>query len=249
VQLIRPRATVEGSMTWLPFGDPSRARRLLKVAGWLAGLALLTAVLELLGADVRGWLSSLWDTLTEIPLEYLVAGWALQTVQTTLTALGWYFILRAGFPEAPVLYRAVLAAYAAGVALNGFLPANIGTLVTLLMFVAIIPRASFAGVLGGMVVQKIFFTVAGASVYAYLFLSVEGSFELQLKASTTTPCWSGRWWPAPGCWCSCSRACSGSGSRASGARPGRAGRSSLARVTTRCASRCPRSAPGRRSSG
>ncbi len=174
-------------MTWLPFGDPSRARRLLKVAAWLAGLALAAAVLELLGADVRGWLSSLWDTLTEIPLEYLVAGWALQTVQTTLTALGWYFILRAGFPEAPVLYRAVLAAYAAGVALNGFLPANIGTLVTLLMFVAIIPRASFAGVLGGMVVQKIFFTVAGAFVYAYLFLSVEGSFELQLKALNDHP--------------------------------------------------------------
>jgi len=169
-------------MTLLPFGDPSRARRLVKVAGWLAGLALAVAALELLGVDVRGWFSTLWDTLTEIPLGYLVAGWALQTVQTTLTALGWYFILRAGFPEAPVLYRAVLAAYAAGVALNGFLPANIGTLVTLLMFVAIIPRATFAGVLGGMVVQKIFFTVAGAFVYAYLFLSVEGSFELQLNA-------------------------------------------------------------------
>ena len=174
-------------MTLLPFGDPSRARRLVKVAAWIAGLALAVAVLELLGVDVRGWFSRLWDTLTEIPLGYLVAGWALQTVQTTLTALGWYFILRAGFPEAPVLYRAVLAAYAAGVALNGFLPANIGTLVTLLMFVAIIPRATFAGVLGGMVVQKIFFTVAGAFVYAYLFLSVEGSFELQLKALRDHP--------------------------------------------------------------
>ena len=58
-------------------------------------------------------------------------------------------------------YRQVLAAYAAGVALNGFLPANIGTFVMLLMFVAIIPGANFAGVLGGMLVQKIFFTLAG----------------------------------------------------------------------------------------
>jgi uncharacterized membrane protein YbhN (UPF0104 family) len=76
----------------------------------------------------------------------------------------------------------VLAAYAAGVALNGFLPANIGTVVMVLMFVAIIPGANLPGVLGGMVVQKIFFTVAGAFVYAYLFLSVSGSFELQLEA-------------------------------------------------------------------
>jgi uncharacterized membrane protein YbhN (UPF0104 family) len=132
------------------------------------------------GVDVAGWFSSLWDTLTEIPVGYLVAGWSLQTVQTALTAVGWYFILRAGFPSAPLLYRQVLAAYATGVALNGFLPANIGTVVMLLMFVAIIPGAHLPGVLGGMVVQKIFFTVAGTFVYLYLFLSVPGSFELQL---------------------------------------------------------------------
>ena len=172
---------------WLPFGDSSRARRLAKIAGWLGGLALAVGVLHLLGVDVGGWFSDLWDALTEIPLGYIVVGWSLQTAQTTLTALGWYAILRAGFPNTPVLYRAVLAAYATGVALNGFLPANIGTVVTLLMFVAIIPGANLAGVLGAMVVQKIFFTVAGAFVYVYLFLSVPGSFELQLNGPHDHP--------------------------------------------------------------
>jgi hypothetical protein len=138
----------------LPFRDPSRARRLAKVAVWLGGVALVVLVLHLLGVDVRGWIRNLWDALSAISLEYLVAGLALQTVQTTLTALGWYFILRAGYPDSPPSYVQVLAAYAAGIALNGFLPANIGTLVMLLMFVAIIPRATFPGVLGGMVVQK-----------------------------------------------------------------------------------------------
>ena len=85
-------------------------------------------------------------------------------------------------PERGVAYLQVLAAYAVGPALNGVLPANIGTAVMLLMFVAIIPGANLPGVLGGMVVQKIFFTVAGAFVYAYLFLSVPGSFDLQLPA-------------------------------------------------------------------
>ena len=142
---------------------------------------LVVVALELAGVDVRGWFSNLWDTLTEIPLGYLAAGWSLQTVQTTLTALGWFFILRAGFPDRPVPYRQVLAAYATGVALNGFLPANIGTVVMLLLYVAIIPGANFPGVLGGMVVQKLFFTVAGTFVYVYLFASVRGSFELQLE--------------------------------------------------------------------
>jgi uncharacterized membrane protein YbhN (UPF0104 family) len=160
---------------------PSRARRLGKVGAWLGGIAATVAALELVGVDVAGWFSDVWDALTGVGVGYLAAGWSLQTVQTTLTALGWCFILRAGFPRAPVPYRGVLAAYATGVALNGFLPANIGTVVMLLMYVAIIPGANLPGVLGGMVVQKIFFTVAGAFVYIYLFATVPGTFERQLK--------------------------------------------------------------------
>ena len=81
----------------------------------------------------------------------------------------------------------MLAAYASGVALNGFLPANIGTFVMLLMFVAIIPGANFAGVLGGALVQKIFFTLAGAFVYVYLFASVPGTFERQFELPHDDP--------------------------------------------------------------
>jgi uncharacterized membrane protein YbhN (UPF0104 family) len=165
----------------LPFGDPSRGRRLVKVLAWLLGIAAVVGLLELLGIDVAGWLSDLWDALTGIGLGYLLAGWSLQAVQTTLTALGWYFILRAAYPRAPAPYRQVLAAYASGVALNGFLPATIGTFVMLLMFVAITPGANFAGVLGGMLVQKVFFTLAGAFVYVYLFTTVPGTFERQFK--------------------------------------------------------------------
>ena len=151
-----------------------------KVPAWFAAIALVVALLELARRRCRGWFSDLWDALSGIGVGYLVAGWTLQTVQTTMTALGWYSILRAASRPRPSRYPQVLAAYAAGVAMNGFLPANIGTVATLLMFVAIIPGANLPGVLGGMVVQKIFFTVVGAFVYVYLFLSVPGSFELQL---------------------------------------------------------------------
>ena len=67
-----------------------------------------------------------------------------------------------------------MTAYAVGVAMNNFLPANIGTFVTLIMFVAIIPAATFAGAIAAYLVQKIFFTIAGTFVYLYLFLSVPG---------------------------------------------------------------------------
>ena len=77
-------------------------------------------------------------------------------------------------------YRDILAAYAAGVAMNGFLPANIGTFASLLMYVALIRGSTFPGVLGGTLVQKIFYTAIGTFVYLYLFLSVPGTFDLQL---------------------------------------------------------------------
>jgi uncharacterized membrane protein YbhN (UPF0104 family) len=154
---------------------------MVRVLAWLAGIAVVVGLLELLGVDVRGWFSSLWDALTGIGVGYLVVGWTLQTAQTTLTALGWFFILRAAYPHALTPYRQVLAAYATGVALNGFLPANIGTFVALLMYTAIFAGASFAGVVGAQLVQKIFFTVAGTFVYVYLFASVPGTFERQFK--------------------------------------------------------------------
>ena len=178
-----PADQLAGALTEVlapPLGR-SRAGRLVKVFAWLAGTAVVVLVLQLLGIDVTGWFSELWDALTGIGVGYLVAGWTFQTAQTTLTALGWFFILRAAYPRAPVPYRQVLAAYAAGVALNGFLPANIGTFAMLLMYVAIIPGANFPGVLGGMLVQKIFFTLVGALVYVYLFASVSGTFERQFK--------------------------------------------------------------------
>ena len=166
--------------TLTPFEDRSRGRRLTKVIAWLGGIALAVIVLDLLGIDVRGWLDTFWDALTDVSIEYVIVGLALQTVQTTLTALAWLWILRYGFPDATIPYRSILAAYAAGVAMNGFLPANIGTFASLLMYMALIRGSTFPGILGAMVVQKIFFTIAGTAVYLYLFISVSGSFALQL---------------------------------------------------------------------
>ena len=166
--------------TVTPFHDRSRPRRLLKVALWLVGVAAALVICHAAGFDVIGWFEDLWDTMKEISLGYIVAGLFFQTIQTTLTALSWYFILAAGYPDGGVRYRDILAAYAAGVAMNGFLPANIGTFASLLMYVALIRGATFSGVVGATVVQKIFYTVIGALVYVYLFASVPGTFSLQL---------------------------------------------------------------------
>ncbi|MGZ8694599.1 MAG: lysylphosphatidylglycerol synthase transmembrane domain-containing protein [Gaiellaceae bacterium] len=162
-----------------PFDDRSRRRRFVKIGAWFLGIALFFGLLQLLGVDIRGWLSEFWDALKEISAKYVVAGLALQTVQTTLIAFGWWQILKFGYREAVIPYRAILAAYAAGVSINNFVPASLGTLVSLLMYTALVAGATFTGVLGATVVQKIFFTLSGTFVYLYLFLSVPGSFTLE----------------------------------------------------------------------
>jgi uncharacterized membrane protein YbhN (UPF0104 family) len=165
---------------------PSRRRRMMKIVVWLGGLALFWFVLQLLGVDVKGWLRHLWDQITDIPAGYLVAALVVQTGATFFAGLSYYGILKAAYPRSVALWP-VVAAYAVGVAINNFLPANIGTFVTLLMFVAVIPACTFAGSLAAYLVQKIFFTIAGTFVYLYMFLSVPGSFDISFGNVTSHP--------------------------------------------------------------
>jgi uncharacterized membrane protein YbhN (UPF0104 family) len=179
-------ATAPKPRRLLPFGDPSRPSRLRKIAGWLLGTAAVLVVLHLLGVDIFGWIQDLWDQIRAVPAGYIVAGLVFQTGVTVFAAVSYHGILSAAYPG-EVTFPPIVAAYATGVAMNGFLPANIGTFVTLLMFVAIIPSCKFAGAIAAYLVQKIFFTIAGTFVYLYLFLSVPGSFDQNLGNLTDHP--------------------------------------------------------------
>jgi len=140
----------------------------------------------LLGVDVKGWLDQLWDQIKNIPPGYLVAAVAVQTGQTFFAGLSYYGILSAAYPGKVELWP-IIAAYAVGVAANGFLPANLGTFMTLIMFVAIIPSCTIGGSFAAYLVQKIFFTIAGTFVYLYMFLSVPGAFDITFGNETSHP--------------------------------------------------------------
>lgn len=160
--------------------SPGAVRRIALVVGWLCAVALVVLVLHLLGVDVEGWFTSLWDALTAVDPEDVLLGLGLQTLDTFLSAIAWLAILRAAYPRAGIEALPIITAYAVAVAGNDILPASLGTLVMLVMLAAIIPGATFPGLVGGQVVHKLFFVAAGAFVYLYLFLSVPGSFSLQL---------------------------------------------------------------------
>lgn len=155
-------------------------QRIGRIAAWIGGIALLLTLLDLAGVPVLDWLRDLFDKVAEVPAWAIVAGVALESIQTSLAALAWYGILRAALPRAALPFRFVLASYAAAVALNGFLPANIGTFVMLVMFTTLIAGATFPLVISGLIVEKIPFSVFNVALYLYLFLTVSGSFSIKL---------------------------------------------------------------------
>ena len=130
---------------------------------------------------IEAWFESLWDTLTSVSIGALVGAMILQTLQTTMVGVAYTGILRAAYPAAMIRWLPIIACYAASVAMNSVLPANIGTFALLFMFLMIIPGATFPGVFSGYLVQKIFYTVVGTAIYLYLFLSVPGSFDVSLS--------------------------------------------------------------------
>ena len=154
--------------------------RVARIFAWLAGIALALFVLDLLGVPIADWIRQLFKEVRAVPAAVIAGGIVLETLQTAFAAIAWLTILRAAFPDAALPFRPVLASYAVAVALNGFLPANIGTLVMMLMFVTLIAGATFAAVFSGFVVQKIPFTVLSVAVYLYLFATVAGSLSIEL---------------------------------------------------------------------
>jgi uncharacterized membrane protein YbhN (UPF0104 family) len=163
-----------------PAPPPAAGHPVRRILFIVACIVAIGAAAYLLGWDITGWCEEVWDTITGISAEYIVASLVVMTIQTTATAFGWYTILRYAYPG-EVVWMQVLAAYSTCVALNNILPANLGTIVMFVMLTTVIASATFGGVVTGFFVQKIFFTVAACFVYLYLFLSVPGSFDISFE--------------------------------------------------------------------
>src|SRR5215471_20779880 len=70
------------------------------------------AFAQLLGWDIRGWFSDVWDTITGISAGYIAAAIVFKTLQTSLAAFSWYSILRFAYPG-KVRLLDIVACYAA----------------------------------------------------------------------------------------------------------------------------------------
>jgi uncharacterized membrane protein YbhN (UPF0104 family) len=139
-------------------------------------------------SSLAGWLDDVWDQITEIDPIYLVIGCTLQTGQTFLNGLAWRNILRASFPEEHVPLREIFAAYAGGIGLNSFLPAQAGTIAYLGMYRAIIANSKMVTIVAGGIAQNLFYAAVGTAVYIYLFAS-RGAASTEVDRELTADGW------------------------------------------------------------
>jgi uncharacterized membrane protein YbhN (UPF0104 family) len=118
------------------------------------------------------WFESVWDQITALSFGVLVAVTILQIGQTCFNGLGWRGILGYAFPgEKRVKTREVVAAYSGGIALNNILPAQAGTVTYLTLFKTSIEGSTIGGVLGGAVVQNVFYTFMQVLIWATVILT------------------------------------------------------------------------------
>ena len=165
----------------LPFHDPSRRRRLrqgrrLDRRDRARRSSSSTCSASTSPAGSR----DLWDQIKDVPPATSSRRSSFQTGQTFFAGLSYYGILRAAYPgpgrvlaDRDRLRRRRR---------DEQLPAGEHRHVRDAAHVRRDhpERCTFAGAIAAYLVQKIFFTIAGTFVYLYLFLSVPGSFDVNL---------------------------------------------------------------------
>ena len=157
--------------------EPAPPRqRIIRIVATLLAIAIVLALLQLVGVDLLGWGRALFRAVGKIPTPYIVAGIATQTINMMLVGLAYVAVWRAAYPGAKKLpIMQIVTCFVVGIALNGVLPMSMGSFVMAFMFLAIIPGATAAGVASGFGVHQIFFVVAGVLTYGFLFLTISGA--------------------------------------------------------------------------
>ena len=156
----------------------SGLRRLLRTAIWLAGIGIVVLVLQGFGINIFGWVDSLIEQMQKVSRVALVGAMLAQVLNLTFGGLAYVAIWRAAYPDSKSIpIGRIVACSMVGIALNGVLPLNLGSVTMLFMFLAVLPGATVPGMASGFGVDQIFYAVMGAFTYTYLFITISGALN------------------------------------------------------------------------
>jgi len=101
---------------------------------------------------IRTATESFWDFLSEIAILPLLAGIGCHLLKLGCTSRAWRNVLAAAYPDRPVRWRPILAAYVSGVGVNAIVPARAGDVVRIFLAHRAIPGSSYTTIVSSTVV-------------------------------------------------------------------------------------------------
>jgi len=101
---------------------------------------------------IRTAIEEFWGFLSDIAILPLLAAIGCQLLKLACTSRAWRNVLAAAYPELPVRWPPILAAYVSGVGVNAILPARGGDAVRVFLAHRAIPGSSYTTVIASTVV-------------------------------------------------------------------------------------------------
>ena len=89
--------------------------------------------------EIRAATESFWHFLSDIAILPLLAAIACQLLKLCCTSRAWRNVLAAAYPDRPVRWPPIFAAYVAGVGVNAIIPARAGDAVRIFLAHRAIP--------------------------------------------------------------------------------------------------------------
>jgi uncharacterized membrane protein YbhN (UPF0104 family) len=118
------------------------------------------------------------DRIAAVDFVPLLLATAAHLLKILATSRAWRNVIAAAYPEEPVRWRSILAAYGAGIGVNAVLPARGGDLVRLYLAHRSIPGSTYTTLASTLLVMSIFdLTMSGVFLLYALSLGVFPSFD------------------------------------------------------------------------
>jgi uncharacterized membrane protein YbhN (UPF0104 family) len=110
---------------------------------------------------------SFWDFLSDIAVLPLLAAICCHVLKLACTSRAWRNILAAAYPDRPVPWPPILAAYLSGVGVNAIIPARGGDVVRIFLAHRAIPGSSYTTVVSSTVVLTFVDMTLAALVFVF----------------------------------------------------------------------------------
>ena len=122
--------------------------------------------------EIRAASDSFWHFLSDIAVLPLLAGICCQLLKLACTSRAWRNVLAAAYPDRPVRWPPILAAYVSGVGVNAIVPARGGDVVRVFLAHRAIPGSSYTTIVSSTVVLT--FVDMTLAVVVFVFALTQG---------------------------------------------------------------------------